>query len=267
MRRPAAAAFLRRAMTLGVRFFDTSSMYGQGDAERALALLNGLPDEGAPVRICTKGGYVGRDREWLLRMLKPLIQTSRGLRGRGGGPAGSGVGGGGEMGFGLRQDFSVEAMRASMERSRRRTGRTRLDYFLLHDPPAAVFDGGGLVEALEEWQEAGWIGAWGIGTSRMDGIAACLETGAPQVLETAVHRGNLEKVRPLLEECGARGVKVIANSILHEGPRSMEGITETYRMLLELPGVEVLLTGTTSAQHLELNVEAFRKAGGLSAVD
>jgi aryl-alcohol dehydrogenase-like predicted oxidoreductase len=68
-----ARQLLHRALDEGVRLFDTSNIYGQGDSERLLAGVIGQRDD---CIICSKAG---KYLDWKKRLLVPLKGALRGV--------------------------------------------------------------------------------------------------------------------------------------------------------------------------------------------
>src|SRR5437867_8433183 len=120
-----ALAVLRAAFHSPINFLDTAAAYGDGESERRIGIvlreLGGLPPEYV---LATKA-----DRD---------LQTG---------------------------DFSGEQTKRSIERSLRLLGVDRLQIVHLHDPENCTFEDlmarGGAVEVLQQYKEAGVIGALG----------------------------------------------------------------------------------------------------------
>jgi aryl-alcohol dehydrogenase-like predicted oxidoreductase len=118
---------IRRALELGVTFFDTSDVYGAGHSERVLGeALAGHRDD---VVIATKWGYTFDERTKVL----------------------------------TGEDDSVEYLRSAAQASLKRLGTDRIDLYQMHiEPPeeqAAV-----LREACEDLVKEGLIRAYGWST-------------------------------------------------------------------------------------------------------
>lgn len=150
---------LETAFDAGIRHFDVAPSYGHGEAERCLGkFLRGKRDQ---VTVTTKYGILPPARAGLLRIargiLRPVVGRLPAIR--------KGVA---QAAAGLRSKahFSVKEAERSLERSRRQLGVERIDIWLLHDATAEDLDGSDLLPFLEEMQQRGRIGVYGVGTER-----------------------------------------------------------------------------------------------------
>lgn len=144
---------LLAAADAGFTHFDTSPYYGFGVAERDLAaVLKARPD----VTFTTKVGLYppgGADQHVTTALLRKLLghgwaSLSRPL-----------------------VDFSLASGRRSLEDSLRRTGRERIDVYLLHDPVVNMV-------ATEEWRK--WLESCvDAGKVRSFGMALTAEAARP----------------------------------------------------------------------------------------
>ena len=119
---------LRRAAELGVTFFDTADIYGNGLGETMLADAFPVAQRQKLV-IATKFGY---------DLAAGQVRTGHGE---------------------LPQDWSPSAVRASCEASLKRLGRDWIDVWQLHNPRMEAILSGELFETLEQLREAGKIRA------------------------------------------------------------------------------------------------------------
>lgn len=185
------------AWAAGVRYFDTAPFYGAGLGEKRLgAALAGRPR--AEFRVSTK---VGR-----------LVVEG-----------------------GFEHDYSGDGVRRSLEASRERTGIERFDIVFVHDPEDHLEPAiGEALPALCALRDAGEIGAVGVGINVVAPLLEILRRSEPDVVMlagrwTLVDRSGL----PVLEECEARGIAVLAaapfNSGLLAEPEPRESATYDYR--------------------------------------
>ncbi len=150
---------LETAFDAGIRHFDVAPAYGHGQAERCVGkFLRGKKDQ---VTVTTKYGILPPSRAGLLEIarsvLRPALRRLPAVR--------KGVA---QAAAGLRSkaSFSVEEARRSLERSRRELEIDRIDVWLLHEVTASDLDGSDLLPFLQEMQQQGLIGIYGVGTER-----------------------------------------------------------------------------------------------------
>ncbi|RST31530.1 aldo/keto reductase [Sphingomonas ginkgonis] len=204
------------ALEGGIGYFDVAPHYGFGMAEdrlgRALALHN--PDQRAIV--ATKVG----------RLLDPTDSRAAERHGFVDAP-----------GFEPRFDYSHDGVLRSVEESRRRLRRERIDVLLAHDLGALThgadhqrqlttfLDGG--YRALSDLKADGAVGAIGIGVNE---LAVCHELLDRVPLDVILLAGRYtllepDRALPLLDRCADTGTRVIIggpynSGILVEGSRS-----------------------------------------------
>jgi len=142
---------LRRAFDLGINFFDTADVYGDGRGETVLAKALG------PVRdrcvYATKIGY-----NW-------YEHKSNGQRER-------------------PQDFSPAFMRRAVDGCLQRLGTDRIDWLQLHNPRLSTLANDEVFETLAELQREGKVRWWGAALGpaigwRDEGLYAIRERRAP----------------------------------------------------------------------------------------
>ena len=126
---------LKRAFDLGVTFYDTSDLYGDGHAETVL----GRAFEGTIRKsaiIASKGGLLPHDS------------------------------------FEMPYDFSIEYLRKALEASLTRLQTEYLDLYLLHSPDLKTLDREPVLRFLEDLVSSGKIRSFGISVrSPNDGLA------------------------------------------------------------------------------------------------
>jgi len=183
---------LRQAFDLGINFFDTADVYGDGRGETVLAKALG------PVRdrcvYATKIGYNWYDHK------------SNGQRER-------------------PQDFSPAFMRRAVEGCLERLGTDRIDWLQLHNPRLATLQRDEVFETLAELQREGKVRWWGAALGpaigwRDEGLYAIRERRAPalQVIHNLLEQ---EPGRDFLEAAAETGcglvIRVPHSSGLLEG--------------------------------------------------
>lgn len=159
---------LFKAVDSGFTHFDTAPYYGFGIAERDLAVvLRARPE----ITFTTKVGLNppgGPDQHTATVLLRKMLGRVWGTLSR---PI---------------INFTVSAARQSLEDSLRRTGRERVDLYLLHDPIAHLV-------ATEEWKE--WLTSCvRTGKMRYFGLASSGET-LELFLENDAVLGSVLQVR------------------------------------------------------------------------
>lgn len=126
---------LQRAFDLGITFYDTADLYGNGHSETILGKALGAKRK--QIIIGTKGGTLPHS------------------------------------GFHMPQDFSPQYIRGALEASLKRLGTDYIDLYQLHSPKLEEIQGQELRATLEELKAAGKILEYGISVrAPKDGVAA-----------------------------------------------------------------------------------------------
>jgi pyridoxine 4-dehydrogenase len=228
--RDAAVRLLRRAVELGVDFFDTADVYGNGASEE---LIREALHPYRGVVVATKGG---------------LLRTP-------------------EQPEVWRLDGRPERLKRAVEGSLRRLGVERIDLYQLHrlDPRVPLED---QIGALAELQAAGAIrhlGVSEVGVAELERIARIIDVAAVHNLYHLLDRGADD----VLAWCEARGVAFIPWYPLASGAligalsasAARTGIGAArlaLAWLLRRSPVMLPIPGTSSLAHLEENVAAAR---------
>jgi len=209
-----ACATVEAALECGVRYFDTAPFYGYGLAEQRLGDALFSADSPDPI-VSSKVG----------RLLVPRAGEARN-----------------DQGF-VRAlpndpvfDYSYDGVMRSVEASRTRLSRARIDILLLHDVGARthgdrhaeLFDiamSGGYA-ALDELRRSGDVGAIGLGVNECTVCVEAMQRGDFDCFLLAGRYTLLEQTAldRMLPECERRAVSVIVggpynSGILVEGPR------------------------------------------------
>ena len=174
---------VRRAVELGVRYFDTSPAYGNGFSERHLAAgLAALdPEVRAGLTVSTK---VGTHPE-------------------------------------RRYAYGADDVRWCFEASRALLGA--IDVVLVHDPASdehidTILGPGGAFDALEELKAAGEIRAIGLGVRPHRFLSRAMESGRADVILPSYDYHLIRRsAAPLLDEAAAASVGVINGSPYQSG--------------------------------------------------
>jgi aryl-alcohol dehydrogenase-like predicted oxidoreductase len=149
-----AIGMIRRALNLGITFFDTADTYGDGRGETLLAEALGADRE--RVVIGTKFGYDASRQE---------------------GPRGQRE---------LPQDWSPAFVRAACEASLRRLGTDRIDCWQLHNPKMDAIERDDLWQTLDDLRREGKVRSYGVALGprigwREEGLRALRERGVPSI--------------------------------------------------------------------------------------
>lgn len=174
---------IRRALDLGVTFFDTGDVYGKGANEEIVAsALAGVPRES--VQLSTKFGYSLEERRQ---------EHSQGER---------------------PQDWSPEHARAALEASLRRLRTDHVDLYQLHNPRMDAIVRDDLFEELERLKEEGKLRHYGVALGpaigwREEGLRALEERGITS-LQTVYNVLEQDPGRDFLASAELHGAGVMA---------------------------------------------------------
>jgi aryl-alcohol dehydrogenase-like predicted oxidoreductase len=169
---------LRLARELGINFFDTADVYGDGKGEVVLArAFDGRRDD---IVIATKFGYDFYNH--------PGVQPGQRER---------------------PHNWSPEFIRMACEQSLRRLKTDRIDFYQLHNPRIETIRNDELFDTLQELREAGKIVAFGVALGPAidrrqiaEGIAALRERGAHvQIIYNLFEQMLGEPIFPVAREC------------------------------------------------------------------
>jgi aryl-alcohol dehydrogenase-like predicted oxidoreductase len=128
-------AALRRALELGVNFFDTADVYGDGRSERLLARLR--KDTGAAFRIATKAG----------RRAQPHTAAA----------------------------YSLASLTGYIERSLKNLEVDAIDLLQLHCPPTDVYYMPEVFDGLDQLVRAGKLRFYGVSVERVEEALKAIE--------------------------------------------------------------------------------------------
>jgi aryl-alcohol dehydrogenase-like predicted oxidoreductase len=218
----AARGLLECAFDLGIRYFDTAPSYGEASEARLGAFLRGLtPDGRAQVTVATKMG-----EHWDAAAGAPYV------------------------------DHSLDALRRSLDGSLERLGR--VDVLQLHKTTQAAL-------ASRDVERA-WDYAAGLGIRRIGASVSEVESGRLaiaearfSVIQLPFHSGRGE-FAPLIGEAAARGMWIAVNRPFAMGALAGGDKRAAFRFILERRFTGVILSGTTSPEHLRENVLAFQES-------
>jgi hypothetical protein len=253
-----AAAAVRKAIELGVNYFDVAPGYGGGTAEPRLGMgLKGLRDK--------------------------VLVTAKSSPGNGG----EGVGDySPETGFGIR---SADEARRQIERSMQIIGVDHLDmYHLWACHGDAIFEEAirpsGFLDGVVKAREEGLLDHIGITTHMdADGVIRYLEGFDFDLVTIPFHLRDTSRAKAVAY-CAERGIGVVAMNPVAGGAltrptpvlqriatgQGLASMTEAaFRFLIGYPGVTTALAGITFAEQASEDAAAVEKgplAGDLGAV-
>jgi D-threo-aldose 1-dehydrogenase len=272
----AAANTVHRAISHGIRYFDTAPQYGFGNAETRLGRgLTGVPRD--EVVISTK---VGR----LLRTDAPRDDSQY----YGGEPFFKGT-----PDVNPVFDFSYEGVMQSLNESLKRLGVDRVDMLFIHDPDqhyALAIEGA--FRALDQLRADGTVTAIGVGMNQTELLERFAREVSIDCFLVAGRYTLLDQTAlgSLLPLCAERNISVVIGGVYNSGiladPRPgatfnyipaepemveralrIKAVCDQYSVPLKAasiqfplghPSVASVLTGARTAAELEENVEMFR---------
>lgn len=170
---------IEAAWEVGVNFFDTADVYGEGRSEELLGrAMGGRRDSFV---VATKIGWIGFDGQ-----------------------------------AGRSQYDRVDKLVAGVEESLRRMGTDRVEVIQCHvdfpEPNWPVF-----IEGFRRLKEAGTVSAWGVSTSDPDHLRRFNADGDCDVLQTDYSILNRTAERELFPYCREHGIGVIVRGPLAMG--------------------------------------------------
>jgi aryl-alcohol dehydrogenase-like predicted oxidoreductase len=170
-------AALHRAVDLGVNFFDSADVYGDGHSERLLAQLKRERSE--EIIIATKAG----------RRLEP--HTASG--------------------------YNRENLSAFIDRSLRNLETDALDLLQLHCPPTEVYVNGQLFAALDDFVKQGKIRFYGVSVQKVDEALKAIEYPGVQTVQIIFNIFRQRPAEIFFNKAQARKVGILARVPLASG--------------------------------------------------
>ncbi|HEX5322456.1 MAG TPA: aldo/keto reductase [Capsulimonadaceae bacterium] len=177
-------AAIRRALELGVTFFDTADLYGHGHSEALLGEVMSEWPAGERIVIATKGG----------------VNFYR-------------------LDGSLEKDLTPYAIANAVQHSRQRLRREKLDLYLLMNPPEEMLlDNDRVWETLVALQKAGQLGAVGVSVEEPQEGVRLLKAGAPvDVIEVVYNLFYQSAALELFPLAHKKRVGIIAREPLANG--------------------------------------------------
>ena len=169
---------LHRAIDLGTNFIDTADVYGDGRSERLVADV--LRSRSERVWVATKAG----------RRLSP--HTAEG--------------------------YTLDNLRAFVDRSRQHLAVDTIDLLQLHCPPTAVYSDARVFDALDTLVEQRWITHYGVSVETVEeALTAIRQHPRVASVQIILNALRLKPTEVFLAEAQERGVAVIARVPLASG--------------------------------------------------
>ncbi|QQG40279.1 MAG: aldo/keto reductase [Candidatus Aenigmatarchaeota archaeon] len=170
-------AAIRKAVDMGVAFFDTADVYGHGHSEELLG--KALANVRDRVFIATKVGYD--------------FYQKRG------------------------KVFDEEYVRFALEQSLKRLGTNYIDLYQMHNPSLAEAQSENVCAVFRELKKEGLIRHWGISIhDPKEGVIA-IKTTKPETIQVAYNIFNQSAAQELFAVAKENGVGIIAREPLANG--------------------------------------------------
>ena len=170
-------ATLQRAVDLGVNFFDTADVYGDGRSEQLLAKLKRLRHE--PIIIATKAG----------RRLNPHVASG----------------------------YNRENLTAFVERSLKNLEMEALDLVQLHCPPTEVYYNPEVFGVLDDLVQAGKIRHYGVSVEKVEEALKAIEYPGVQTVQIIFNIFRQRPADLFFSEAKRRKVGILARLPLSSG--------------------------------------------------
>jgi aryl-alcohol dehydrogenase-like predicted oxidoreductase len=170
-------AALHRALDLGVNFFDTADVYGDGHSEQLLARLR--KERSEPFYVATKAG----------RRLNPHVATG----------------------------YNRDNLTRFVERSASNLRVDALDLLQLHCPPTDVYYQPETFGVLDDLVKAGKLRHYGVSVERVEEGLKALEYPNVKSVQVIFNIFRQRPAEHLLQECARRKVGILARVPLASG--------------------------------------------------
>lgn len=170
-------AALHRAFEMGVNFFDTADVYGDGTSERLIAKLR--RESSQPIHIATKAG----------RKLNPHIASG----------------------------YNRENLTTFVERSLKNLETEALDLLQLHCPPTQVYYMPDVFGVLDDLVTAGKIRYYGVSVEKVEEALKAIEYPNVQTVQIIFNLFRQRPADLLFEQVKKRQVGILARVPLSSG--------------------------------------------------
>lgn len=247
-------SLLNTAYDLGIRHFDTASIYGQGDSERYI----GQAFQGRRDRVClaTKAGQRLSAVQAIAAKFKTPIRWLVRVRGSIREKVGR------ERAAGLNYCFDPTFIESSLNGSLKRLRTDRVDIFYLHSPPIDALGDRRLMALMQGLRRDNRIGAIGVSCDDLDLALAAAKHPVIEVLQYDLVEN--QRCREVLAAAATNGKVSLVRGIARNASRlpgnCEANLVSGFRSALAKPSVNGVISGTTNVQHLRANVIAFDRA-------
>jgi aryl-alcohol dehydrogenase-like predicted oxidoreductase len=245
--RAEAENLLAAAYDLGVTYFDTSDLYGQGDSERMIGRVIGRRPH---VIVATK---VGKRHPLKYRLLAPLKSALAPLLKRSAAGAVKKA-----RGAVVPTCFEPDYLAGAIDASLARLGLAQIDVLMLHSPSAEVLRRGEALAVLEKARAAGKVRAIGVAVDDAEAGAAAVADQRVEVVQIPLRPGDAA-FDSVLAAAQARRVAVVAREIFGgagQAPGDAKAREALLRTATGRAEVTTTLIGTTKLAHLRESVAA-----------
>ncbi|MFZ4289271.1 aldo/keto reductase [Variovorax sp. HJSM1_2] len=246
-------ALVEQAFELGIRHFDTASVYGQGDSERYIG--EALAAHRGDVCLASKAGQRLSGKQMLLSQFKTPIRWLAARRAKVRASVSA------HRAQGVPRCFEVDYVERSLEASLKRLNTGYLDLFYLHSPDLEVLSDDVLMGRMQVLGQRGLFRAFGVSCDEIDVAWAAAQHEAVQAVQFAFDHSR--EHRALLDTLSANGKSAVLRGFVHgaaDGQAPGSALSTSFAQTLRLPAVRGLIVGTTKLQHLRQNVAAFARA-------
>lgn len=190
-------AAIRRALDLGITFFDTADFYGKGHSEEILG--KALGSRRSQVIIATKGGL-----DWgQFEGRTPVSDRPH-------------YGMGGRRIEGAWRNSTPEYLRAAVDASLRRLGTDVIDIYFIHwpDPGVPIEE---TAQAMEELRQVGKIRYLGVSNFSVEEMERWMKVAPLHVVQPGYHMFSRGIERDVLPFCREKGIAVTTYGPLAHG--------------------------------------------------
>lgn len=272
---------LEAAFEAGIRFYDTSDFYGQGDSEALLGKM--FHTQRNQVVITSKAGMAySKNISWLKYLkaiARPLVRRFKALKQT----AASFV----SAPVSSTHLFYPEYITNALEASLKRLQTDYLDVYLLHNPPVEVIRQGDMFVLLQKLKQQGKIKTFGVSCGNAEEVQACLK-GAKEsrisFLQFPINFLEAPACFELAQQAQVLGIQVVARELFAHGDifnwensewkiiqqkiSAQAGLSSQEIILQYLKKKipqAIFLIGVSQQKHLKENLQAWTSEKELSA--